>query len=110
MSKNDETPKAGFEITANKGFHMKFDNGWTVSIQWGDGNYCSNRDYDGDRNRVPRSSTAEVAVWHESGGDMGNDLLKALGFTSDDSGVAGWVTPERVSVLISVVSSLPWRA
>jgi hypothetical protein len=32
-----------FKITLGKGIHMTFANGWTVSIQWGIGNYCDNR-------------------------------------------------------------------
>ena len=31
-----------FKITQGKGFHMTFANGWTVSVQWGAGNYCQN--------------------------------------------------------------------
>ena len=31
-----------FKITEGKGFHMTFANGWTVSVQWGSGNYCPN--------------------------------------------------------------------
>jgi len=31
-----------FKITEGKGFHMTFANGWTVSVQWGSGNYCQN--------------------------------------------------------------------
>ena len=27
-----------------KGFGMTFDNGFTISVQWGKGNYSSNRD------------------------------------------------------------------
>lgn len=31
-----------FRITDNKGFQIKFDNGYTVSVQFGPGNYGSN--------------------------------------------------------------------
>lgn len=34
----------GFKITAGKGFHVTFENGITVSVQWGPGNYCDNYD------------------------------------------------------------------
>ena len=30
-------------ITQGKGFQLKFANGWTVSVQFGWGNYCGNR-------------------------------------------------------------------
>ena len=32
-----------FTINQGKGLQMTFSNGWTVSIQFGYGNYCSNR-------------------------------------------------------------------
>ena len=32
-----------FRITDNKGFQIKFDNDYTVSVQFGPGNYGSNR-------------------------------------------------------------------
>ena len=33
-----------FCICGGKGFHIRFDNGWTVSVQFGPGNYCDNYD------------------------------------------------------------------
>ena len=35
------------------GFWAKFDNGWTMSVQWGLGNYMTN------------AKTAEIAAWDE---------------------------------------------
>lgn len=34
-----------FTITNHKGFHMTFENGWSISVQWGPGNYTVPRDY-----------------------------------------------------------------
>lgn len=34
----------GFKITGVKGFHITFENGWTVSVQFGGGNYSDNYD------------------------------------------------------------------
>ena len=31
-----------FEVTTGKGFHVTFENGWTVSVQFGPGNFCDN--------------------------------------------------------------------
>lgn len=31
--------------TLNRGFQMDFENGVSISVQWGHGNYCSNRDF-----------------------------------------------------------------
>ena len=56
-----------FAITNSKGFHMTFANDWTVSVQWGPGNYCEN--YSEPFTTMPAdwiSKTAEVWAWHES--------------------------------------------
>jgi hypothetical protein len=62
----------GFRITGGRGFHITFENGYTVSVQFGAGNYCEH--YDGDYERgkelaAAGSVNAEAAVWAK-GGDM----------------------------------------
>ena len=53
-----------FRITGGKGFHITFDNGWTVSVQFGPGNYCDNYDEnDHEKAGAQGSTTAECAVW-----------------------------------------------
>lgn len=89
----------GFYITGKKGFHVVFENGWTVSVQFGPGNYCENRELDigyedalaGERG----SATAETAVWGPDGGmiDMG-----------DGDTVQGWQTPAQVLALLQFAS------
>lgn len=64
-----------FIITKARGFHLKFSNGWTVSVQFGPGNYCDNYHLDFDEystsgplhKTVPPSATAEVAAWDKDG-------------------------------------------
>ncbi len=52
-------------ICQNKGFHIRFDNGWTVSVQFGAGNYCDNyNSMDFDRKTGAESDTAEVWCWN----------------------------------------------
>ena len=51
-----------FDITAQKGFHITFENGWTVSVQFGRGNYCQNYNLS-SMAPVLGSSDAEVAAW-----------------------------------------------
>lgn len=34
--------KKSFSITSGKGFHLTFENGYTISVQWGPGNYGDN--------------------------------------------------------------------
>lgn len=94
---------AGFRITNGKGFHVTFDNGFTVSVQFGYGNYCENR-YEGDSNEYNQrrlgeqgSATAEVAVWGPDGKFVKLDEY-------DD--VCGYVTPEQVALLLHRVSTI----
>jgi hypothetical protein len=71
---------------------MTFENGWTVSVQWGPGNYWKAA----MRQEFWKSGTAEVAVWNHAG-----DWVE---FGSDH--VEGHVTVERVASLLAIVSSL----
>ena len=78
------------------GFHMTFANGYTLSVQWGPGNYCDNK---GARygHAAPESRTAEVAVW-----DTNDEWVKL----SENDNVRGWQTVEDVVTLMAVVASL----
>lgn len=59
------------KITDGKGFHITFDNGWTVSVQFGPANYCGNYDMEisreGDKKAGEKGSqTAEIAAWDKN--------------------------------------------
>lgn len=65
-----EANKKKLKICHNKGFHITFKNGWTVSVQFGWGNYADSyndsvqqvRDF----GKYPYASdTAEVWSWNE---------------------------------------------
>ena len=86
-----------FKITHNKGFHIKFANGYNVSVQWGGGNLCENRhlDYVGPETPVPASATAEVAVWDKDG--------QWVSLSPYD--VIGYQTPEQVAAIIADFAS-----
>lgn len=86
---------SNFKSTNNKGFQMTFENGWTISVQFGHGNYCDNRLHpDGvffsKRKSVVESSDAEIAIWGPDGQDydFGSDTVK--GYCSADE-VATWI-------------------
>jgi hypothetical protein len=64
------------------GFVMQFANGWHVSVQWHDGNYCA-RIAGGENAR-----TAEVGMWRDD-----EDL--------EDMTIHGWQSPEQVASLIA---------
>lgn len=64
----------GFRITDGKGFHVTFENGYTVSVQFGPGNYAGN--YNAPFRSAPpkggwESRTAETAVWGPDGEMLG---------------------------------------
>jgi len=57
-----------FNITQGKGFQITFENGCTVSIQFGTGNYCEKRSFDAKYgseklNDMWESPNAEIAAW-----------------------------------------------
>jgi hypothetical protein len=63
--------RVGFRITGNNGFHITFENGWTVSVQFGPGNYCSHYDRrigcDEEACGAEGSYDAECAIWNKEG-------------------------------------------
>ena len=54
-----------FEINDNKGFSVTFDNGYTVSVQFGPGSYGSNRTetYDPSMSVPQKAFLAETALY-----------------------------------------------
>ena len=88
-----------FLITRNKGFRMTFKNGFAISVQWGPENYCERRDHtDFDKPQKERfweSRTAEIAIF-----DSKDDSMITL---SEDN-VDGWLTPDKVAKVITMVS------
>ena len=87
-----------FRITEGRGFQMTFANGWTVSVQWGAGNYCPNHHvlpsegmytesaYEAMQRKLGAvgSPVAEVGWWKDSG----------------DVEVSGYMSPDEVLALM----------
>jgi len=89
---------SGFAITSSKGFHVTLGNGYTLSVQFGGGNYCENRDLaigSAKNVRTLRSATAEIAIWPADG-----DMIDLGGDT-----VAGWVTPGTVATVLALLNT-----
>jgi hypothetical protein len=89
----------GFRICDGKGFHMTFANGWTISVQFGPGNYSENyhgsfEDFYTKRKPLPPSATAEIAIFNPEGEwfDFGGDKVK------------GWVSPDDVLKFMSKIA------
>tara|TARA_R110000765_G_C18685962_1_gene579972 strand:- start:297 stop:623 length:327 start_codon:yes stop_codon:yes gene_type:complete len=88
-----------FIATQNKGFRMEFDNGFSISVQWGIENYCEkksfNTDIDPTKERIWESTSAEIAVFDDEG------IVPVGG----DDQVIGWLSPDEVAKYIAIVSS-----
>jgi hypothetical protein len=85
------TSKA-FAITGSKGFHMKFSNGWKISVQWGPASYGDN--YSAPYRPIPdpcESNLAEVAVFKPDGSWA----------SINGSDVAAYITADEVGKLIA---------
>jgi hypothetical protein len=94
-----------FKITRKKGFHITFENGYTVSVQFGPGNYCDNYN-----RRIPEdeeacgeegSTTAECAVWNS----RGKELIPYSVWHGDM--VSNRSTPAKVLELLNWAASQP---
>ena len=87
-----------FKISDNKGFQITFENGYTVSVQFGPGNYGSNRtETYGTSMNVPQSAAlAETALIDPNG-----EFVK---YDGDD--VQGYRNPADVLELLSYAASI----
>ena len=93
-----------FSNSKGSGFHLKFDNDWTISVQFGGGHYCDNytRGWNYAEERVVKgkstwSSTAEIAVWK-------NDSIRDHGMVSlENDTVRGYNTTDEVAQVIHKV-------
>ena len=98
-----------FKAAANKGFSMTFENGNTVSVQWGPGNYCDRKGAGFDAPMKPEnlkggfweSGNAGVAAWNA------DKEWHNFGTFPDGRGaqVQGYRTPRQVAEFIAFVGS-----
>jgi len=102
-----------FRTTANKGFHITFPNGVTVSTQFGAGNYCDNH-YEllklDEERKDTFSSDCEIGVWRgEESEWCTGEVLRAAELT-DTYGqdvVVGYVTPTDWLKIVNAAAALP---
>lgn len=95
-----------FNSTMRKGFNMTFENGLTISVQWGAGNYCDNHlpaDRDFSCRKDASSNTAEIAVFYK--GDFLNIDQFVPEHCNSDGTVAGWLSPEEVLYAMNKVQA-----
>jgi len=84
-----------FTSCENKGLQMTFENGLTISIQFGVGNYCERRSFTASfqsemSEPIICSKTAEIAIWDGVNNEynFGSDV--EFGWVSTDD-VADWI-------------------
>ena len=100
------------------GFHVKLPNGNTVSVQWGPGNYSSNRDLPiraslnaAERSEEWTATTAEIAAWRDIREGETPNMMKAddvmwHSFDENCGGqVRGWLSPEEVLEFLDFAAS-----
>ena len=86
-----------FKICDQKGFHIQFENGWKISVQFGKSNYGGNYDFEGDYgDPVPPSGTAEIAAIAPNG-----DFME----WPDGDTVQGYQTPTQVLAAMNMIAS-----
>jgi len=79
------------------GFQMTFSNGYTVSVQWGEVNYCQNRNLEDSE----YSQDAEVAIIRPDGSWMPLDLF-------DEGRICeGYLSTDKVLKYIQLAQGLP---
>jgi hypothetical protein len=97
-----------FRATGNKGFHMSFANGLTISVQFGRGNYCANKRAEKNSPFDQQCIDAEVAVWVTAKPKQNVDvsaLRKGEFVTSQQPFDMGWQSTNEVAEIIHVVST-----
>ena len=104
-----------FTVNQNKGFALSLPNGWTVSVQFGGGNYCDHRAsrydvsyFNGRGGSDWKSKTAEIAAWPT---DYPKANWYSFGKGEKESErqtyVEGWKTMEEVLDFINMIRALP---
>lgn len=79
----------GFRVNPH-GFNIEFENGYSVSVQFGPGNYCSNR----AQTSRPCDSchSAEVLIFDPAGNPYGKE--------------SGWTSADKAAKLIAKAANL----
>ena len=89
------------------GFMLDFPNGWTASVQFGPGNYCSNRDSSrnpfSDHVKFLEAEPAEIAAWRTE--DREASTSRGWFQFEDGQEVKGWQNVDSVMEFINMVAN-----
>ena len=80
----------------NRGFHLTFQNGWTISVMFGPSTYSSNRTAIDKGGAEWKATSADVAIWDVEG----KDLQLSSGISR------GWTSPDKIAKLIAFVQGI----
>ena len=93
-----------------EGFSLRFENGWTISVQWGNGSYSSNTTRTPTQPTIKTSRTAEVAAFNDGGlwWDFDQDMIVTEVTNSEEetTKVFGFVKTDEVALMISSIQNL----
>jgi hypothetical protein len=94
-----------FILTKNKGFHITFKNGCTISVQFGSHNYCGNYPDSiffkfGQKDQQPEKGVedCEIAIWDK------NDKWITREICNNDDDVMGFVKPDELLKIMNKVA------
>lgn len=100
-----------FNITNSKGFSITFENGWTVSVQFGAFNYCDN--YRIDKGNEEKYIGMTIEQQNFFAGESGSKLAETALIDEDGDffeyagdNVQGYRTPAQVLELLNYASEL----
>ena len=97
-----------FITTQNKGFRMKFDNGFSISVQWGTMNYCERKNLMSEhesemKKSIVESVNAEIAIFDTNNRKQEDSDVGMISLGPDT--VEGWVSADQVAKVIAIVQS-----
>lgn len=105
-----------FASTENKGFTMTFANGYTISCQFGAGNYCDHyaRKFASDykfmeetHKSIHSCGNCEVAIFKNGvKGSVATEIVKQIGMDADECGCMYCVTTDDVAKIIAHLVTL----
>ena len=92
-----------FSSSNNKGFSMTFDNGNTVSVQWGPSNYCDPLHEEG--RGAPLNAPARTEMWKAKNAEVSAWDSDGRKHRFDHDTVEGLLSPNEVSKFIGFVAN-----
>jgi len=100
-----------FNIFAQKGFQVKFENGYTVSVMFGAGNYCEH--HHNDDVAPTLNSDATIKVWQQHKSidaeiavfDPDNNFVSGFPGCNENDQIKGWITPAEMLEVMNWAAS-----